>query len=377
MEKKYPILFFSTADWETLYKTNKHYVAEDLAKKNYKIVYFESFGLRRPNLLGSIDLIRILKKFFGIFKFRNVKKNIKVVSIFIFPYWEYEIIKNINFFIIKLYLIFITKNSKYNIWTYHPFLPTSTVKNSESSIYHVVDDLASVNKINKKNFILQQKKIEKYFSKISVTSKHLLIYFKNKKKFFYPNVINPKILKIKNNKFLDNKGIKKPIVGFFGNLTQYKIDYKLIYFLATQLNKYNFVIIGKENENESNTDLKNLSGLKNIKFLGYKKYDQMLKIASNFNLAIIPCLKNNYTKSMFPMKYFEYVALGLRVISTNIEFVKYIKSEYLFVAKNKFEFLKHVKYQIKKKKITLKNRKSLIEKYTYSARNNFILNKTI
>ena len=77
------------------------------------------------------------------------------------------------------------------------------------------------------------------------------------------------------------------------------------------------------------------------------------------------------------MKYFEYVALGLRVISTNIEFVKYIKSEYLFVAKNKFEFLKYVKYQIKKKKITLKNRKSLIEKYTYSARNNFILNKII
>ena len=92
--------------------------------------------------------------------------------------------------------------------------------------------------------------------------------------------------------------------------------------MATQLNKYNFVIIGKENENETNKDLKKLSNLKNIKLLGYKKYDQMLKIASNFDLAIIPCLKNNYTKSMFPMKYFEYIALGLRVISTNIEFVK-------------------------------------------------------
>ena len=103
----------------------------------------------------------------------------------------------------------------------------------------------------------------------------------------------------------------------------------------------------------------------------------MLKIASNFDLAIIPCLKNNYTKSMFPMKYFEYVALGLRVIRTNIEFVKYVNNEYLFVAKNKFEFLKYVKSQIKNKKITLKKRKSLIEKYTYSARNNFILNKTI
>ena len=107
MEKKYPILFFSTADWKTLYKTNKHYVAEDLAKKNYKIIYFESFGLRRPNLFGSIDIIRILK-ILRIFKFRNVK-NIKVVSIFIFPYWDYEIIKNINFRI-KLYLIFILKN---------------------------------------------------------------------------------------------------------------------------------------------------------------------------------------------------------------------------------------------------------------------------
>ena len=93
-------------------------------------------------------------------------------------------------------------------------MPTSIVKNSESSIYHVVDDLASVNKINKKILYYNKKKIENYFSRISVTSKHLLMYFKNKKKFFYPNVINPKILKIKNNKFLYNKGIKKPIVGF-------------------------------------------------------------------------------------------------------------------------------------------------------------------
>ena len=62
MDKKYPILFFSTADWDSIYKTNKHYVAEELSKIGYKVFFFESFGIRKPNIFDNKDKSRLYKK---------------------------------------------------------------------------------------------------------------------------------------------------------------------------------------------------------------------------------------------------------------------------------------------------------------------------
>jgi len=38
--------------------------------------------------------------------------------------------------------------------------------------------------------------------------------------------------------------------------------------------------------------------------------------------GVLPTLLNDYTRSMFPMKFFEYLAAGLPVISTPLDFAK-------------------------------------------------------
>ena len=46
------------------------------------------------------------------------------------------------------------------------------------------------------------------------------------------------------------------------------------------------------------------------------------------DVGLLPCMLNQYTRAMFPMKFFEYLAAGLPVVSTNLpslnEFADYV-----------------------------------------------------
>ena len=52
-------IFFSTADWDTPYWTNKQHMAKEFARSGHRILYIESIGLRKPKIISGIDLKRI------------------------------------------------------------------------------------------------------------------------------------------------------------------------------------------------------------------------------------------------------------------------------------------------------------------------------
>jgi glycosyltransferase involved in cell wall biosynthesis len=59
-----------------------------------------------------------------------------------------------------------------------------------------------------------------------------------------------------------------------------------------------------------------LRGASNIHLLGGRPYESLPAYLKGIDVAILPCLANEYTRSMFPMKFFEYLAAGLPVVST-------------------------------------------------------------
>ena len=86
----------------------------------------------------------------------------------------------------------------------------------------------------------------------------------------------------------------------------------------------------------------------------------------------MPCLINKYTDGMFPMKYFEYIASGLRVVSTPIDFLKRNDFE-VYVANNNVEFKEQISKVLQMRKYSLAQIKLLISENTWDAR----LNKMI
>ncbi|MDD5342078.1 MAG: glycosyltransferase [Patescibacteria group bacterium] len=112
----------------------------------------------------------------------------------------------------------------------------------------------------------------------------------------------------------DLKGIPAPIIGYVG-VIQNRLDLKMIKAVAEANPEKSFVFVGMVwPEVNKGVFSKNL----NVHFLGQKPYDDLPKYLTHFHVGIIPHKVDPFTKSMNPLKLYEYLACGLPVVSTPV-----------------------------------------------------------
>lgn len=116
---------------------------------------------------------------------------------------------------------------------------------------------------------------------------------------------------------LDMLNIKKPVIGFSGSLNPRWVDLKLLEYLIKRNPQWSFVFVG---------DKCNFSkSFKNVFFLGMKKYEQLPRYVSNFDVGLIPFLDNRISQSANPVKMYEYLAAGKPVVARVLPETKDIK----------------------------------------------------
>ena len=113
--------------------------------------------------------------------------------------------------------------------------------------------------------------------------------------------------------------IKGPIVGFVGGISDW-INLELIEEAATELPNYSFIMIGPVD-----TDIDGLKRLKNVFFLGPKSYTDLPNYIQCFDMCLIPFKINKLTKSVNPIKMYEYFSSGKPVIATPMQEVVLFK----------------------------------------------------
>ena len=107
-----------------------------------------------------------------------------------------------------------------------------------------------------------------------------------------------------------------PIVGYVGNLDIIRIDLELLKAVASGRPDWNLVFIGSMHKGR---EIKVLEKHGNVHFLGVRVYEQALRYIRHFDVAIIPHLDNELTRSMNPLKLYVYQSLHVPVVSTRIE----------------------------------------------------------
>lgn len=123
----------------------------------------------------------------------------------------------------------------------------------------------------------------------------------------------------------------KPIIGYYGAIESW-FNRDLLMELATQCPQWNFVIIGKNGIGEY------FEEYQNIYYFDQIPYQELLKLACHFDVGIIPFVINDITNCVSPVKFFEYQALGLPVVSTPIAEMKLHEGKYVKLAGNAKEF---------------------------------------
>lgn len=184
-------------------------------------------------------------------------------------------------------------------------------------VYHCVDPL--IVDYDVKHGLISEKKIVAECDLVICTSKQLFLEKRklNTSTYFIPNAADithsgkaraeelqvfPELLKI-----------KKPIIGYFGNIER-RLDYKLLEETIHSLPDYSFVFAGPIDKQWVPINFKSLA---NVHFLGRVPYDKMPTVLKGFDVAMIPFKKDEVSQTIFPLKLFEYLGTGKPVVATD------------------------------------------------------------
>jgi glycosyltransferase involved in cell wall biosynthesis len=102
-------------------------------------------------------------------------------------------------------------------------------------------------------------------------------------------------------------------IGYIGSL-DFRVDYDLLETLIQEKPKYKFIFIGRIMDQDN---CQRLSAYSNVQFLGSKQPNELPGLLSQIDVAIIPFVKNEFTRNIYPLKINEYLAAGLPVVSTD------------------------------------------------------------
>ncbi len=366
-------ILFATADWDEPYWTNKQHTANELAKLGWRVLYVESVGLRVPRSGSSRDWGRLfdrlkkgLKSFFLGPSMRS--ERVWVVSPLLIPAGHsHPVWGRVNQRLLRfiLWRSLVGKSFKRPIvWTYHPFMLNIREKNWGPLIYHCVDDLSAVPGVDAKMFKNAEQNLLIKAGAVFATAPALKKYCSkfNDSTYYLPNVVDAehfgKALMQQRALPQDLARIPEPRLGYHGVLSDFKLDFELLTKVAVESPKWHIVLIGEEREGQKSEHIAALKKLNNVHFLGYKKYSTLPSYLRGVQVGLLPSMINEYTRSMFPMKYFEYLAAGVPVVSTPLDFTKQ-HSYGLEVGASPECFIKAITCQLNKGRLT-QNEISLI-----------------
>lgn len=331
MPEQKNIIIYSTADWDNPFWTNKQHVAQQLSERGYNVLYVESLGLRAPTLkmADAQRVIRRLKKF--VQGLREISPKLSVLSPLAIPGGgKFPKIKKVNDLLVRMQIKMAIRKlglQHHWAWTYNPLsLQLLSSFQPEKIIYHTVDDLSAAPGMDSVAIRKSERELLQKANIIFCTSPKLLETVQTQTRqpvFYYPNVVDVEHFRRSHNCAvpLDLQKIPAPRLGFVGAISNYKLDMELINKTAEKHPEWSFVFIGKVGEGQPNTDLK-LNASPNIHLLGPKSYSEIPNYMHHFDVGLIPCPINDYTQSMFPMKFFEYLASDTPVVARNIDALK-------------------------------------------------------
>jgi glycosyltransferase involved in cell wall biosynthesis len=113
----------------------------------------------------------------------------------------------------------------------------------------------------------------------------------------------------------DLAGIPHPRLGYSGYLKK-QLDWKLLLALATRHPEWSFVFVGETRPHaEIRQLLEEMKALPNVHFLGAKPSTEMARYPQHFDVCLMPYRMNDYSKYIFPLKLYEYLAGGRPALS--------------------------------------------------------------
>lgn len=109
------------------------------------------------------------------------------------------------------------------------------------------------------------------------------------------------------------KGLKRPILGYTGNIC-HRVDYDILAEVCRVHEDKSVVLVGPRNH-WGHTEI-DLDTIPNLHFVGPKRIEELPSYLAHFDVLMLPFVRNEITRSIYPLKINEYLASGKPVVAT-------------------------------------------------------------
>lgn len=314
----------ATADWDNPLWTNKQQLSSRWGAAGHKVLYVESLGLRRPGVSGR-DLGRMWRRLKRANRLRAAASGVWVFSPLVIPLHDSAWVRKLNRRLLANRLRRAMSRIGMTdavLWTYNPLAVDQLVGMEWSGVvYHCVDELAGSPGIPSELIEHSEAELCRTADLVVVSATGLadgprsvarrLEYLPNAADFelFHRAVRDGPIPE-------DLARIDRPRVGFFGAISDYKLDLELLEGVFRRRPEWQLVLVGPIGEGDPGTRVAALQQLPNVHFMGSRSREELPGYLQGFDVCLLPNRLNRYTRHMFPLKFFEYLSAGKPVVMT-------------------------------------------------------------
>jgi glycosyltransferase involved in cell wall biosynthesis len=116
----------------------------------------------------------------------------------------------------------------------------------------------------------------------------------------------------------DIRDLDGPVIGFVGAVSDYKLNAEWLVAAAERHPEWHIVVVGPVGRADPSTDVTKLKSAKNVHLMGLRDYEVLPTYLKRFDVAVIPYRINEATRSVFPIKFFEFLATGTPTVISNL-----------------------------------------------------------
>src|SRR5204862_2062895 len=96
--------------------------------------------------------------------------------------------------------------------------------------------------------------------------------------------------------------LRRPRMGYLGNLASYKIDLALVYELAQRRPDWTFVLAGPRNMGDTKGHVVDTGAPPNVALVGPVPFDHAPAAMDRFDVCLLPSARHEVMSASFPLK---------------------------------------------------------------------------
>lgn len=315
------IVCFSN-DWNGDPLSKTHFMR--LLARDNRILWVNSIGYRRPRACKA-DAVRALRKVAAAVRHRLVaaEPNLYVLNPLAVPAYGMPMLRPVNRLALQAQVKWAMRSLGFQRPISWLFLPSAAVVagalGEEMLIYHCVDEFSAFAGVPSDSIAQMERRLIERADLVIVSAQRL---YQTKAPFNRNTVLVRhgvdyshfcRALDPQTSVPQDIARLPKPILLYFGLMSEDWFDAGLVRELARRFPQASVVLLGK-----ITMDLSELRECPNVHVLGRKPYQSLPGYCKAAAVAINPFPINNLTLHSNPLKVREYLAAGLPVVSTAI-----------------------------------------------------------